>query len=150
MTVDKSEVRCDSFLTGNGRRVLVVDDEPDTRRVVRIVLEKAGYDVLEADDGETAIEVVNTGENRLMLDAVICDIGMPKIDGLFTVAYLRNQFPHVPVVILTGVPDTEMAVTCLCEGAVDYLLKPVDGERLRAAVSHAMGQRDLPNQERTR
>ena len=140
-----TDYRSDLFfgaMTGNGR-VLVVDDEPDTRRVVRMMLEKAGYDVVEADNGETAIEVINTGENRLMLDAVICDIRMPKIDGLFTMAYLRNQFPHVPVVILTGFPDTEMAVTCLCEGAVDYLVKPVAGERLRSAVARAMTQRDI-------
>lgn len=140
-----TEYKSDSLfgsLTGNGR-VLVVDDEPDTRRVVRMMLEKVGYDVVEADDGEKAIEVINTGENRLMLDAVICDIRMPKIDGLFTMAYLRNQFPHAPVVVLTGFPDTEMAVTCLCEGAVDYLVKPVDGQRLRSAVSRAMAQREI-------
>ena len=141
MTAYKSDLFFGS-LTGNGR-VLVVDDEPDIRRVVRLMLEKAGYDVLEAEDGQAAIEVINTGENRLMFDAVVCDIRMPKIDGLFTMAYLRNQFPHVPVVVLTGFPDTEMAVACLCEGAVDYLVKPVDGEQLRSAVSRAMARREI-------
>ncbi len=141
MTEYKSDLLFGS-LTGNGR-VLIVDDEPDTRRVVRMMLEKAGYDVLEANDGEKAIEVMNTGENRLMLDVVICDIRMPKIDGLFTAAYLRNEFPHVPVLMLTGYPDTEMAVTCVCEGAVDYLVKPVEGERLRSAVSRAMERRGM-------
>ena len=138
------EYRSDLFLgarTGNGR-VLVVDDEPTVRSAVRLALEKADYDVLEADSGETAIEAINRGENRLVVDVVVCDIRMPRIDGLFTVAYLRNQFPHVPVVVLTGFPDTEMAVTCLCEGVVDYLVKPVDGKRLRSAVSRAMEQRE--------
>ena len=64
-------------LTGNGR-VLVVDDEPSVRTVVRLILEKAGYDVLEAENGQQAIEAINTGENRLVLDAVSCDIRMPK------------------------------------------------------------------------
>jgi two-component system chemotaxis response regulator CheY len=66
-------------LTGNGR-ILVIDDESSVRTVVSMTLEKAGYDVLEAEDGEQAIEAINTGENRLVVDAVICDIRMPKIN----------------------------------------------------------------------
>jgi len=62
-------------------RVLVVDDEPDIRKVVKMTLQKAGYEVLEAENGEKAIEVINCGENRLLLDVVICDIRMPKING---------------------------------------------------------------------
>jgi two-component system, chemotaxis family, chemotaxis protein CheY len=84
-----TEYRSDLFFgacTGNGR-ILVVDDERSIRIAVRRMLEKAGYDVLEAENGETAIEAINTGENRLMLDAVICDIRMPKINGLEALAY---------------------------------------------------------------
>ena len=75
--------------------------------------EKAGYDVMEADNGEIAIEAMNTGENRLTVDAMICDIRMPKINGLETIDYLRRAYPHVPVVVLTGFPDTQMAVECM-------------------------------------
>ena len=70
-------------------RVLVVDDEPDIRKVVKMTLQKAGYEVLEAENGEKAIEVINSGENRLLLDVVICDIRMPKINGAEAVAYFR-------------------------------------------------------------
>ena len=107
------------------------------------MLEKAGYDVLEADNGETAIDTINTGENRLMLDAVICDIRMPRINGLDALAYFRHAYPHVPLIVLTGYPDTEMATSCMREGVVDELLKPVDGERLKTAIVKAMGQREL-------
>ena len=141
MTAYKSDLFFGS-LTGNGR-VLVVDDEPDIRRVVRIMLEKAGYDVLEAEDGQAAINVINTGENRLMLDAVVCDMRMPKINGVEAMAYFRDNFPHVPVVVLTGFPDTEMAVSSMRNGVVDYLVKPVDSERLTAAVASAMAQRGI-------
>ena len=123
--------------------MLVVDDEPAIRKVVRTMLEKAGYDVLEADNGETAIDTINTGENRLMLDAVICDIRMPRINGLDALAYFRHAYPHVPLIVLTGYPDTEMATSCMREGVVDYLVKPVDGERLKTAIVKAMGQREL-------
>jgi len=129
-------------LTGNGR-ILVIDDEPSVRTVVRMTLEKAGYDVLEAEDGEQAIEAINTGENRLVVDAVICDIRMPKINGIEAIDYFQREYPHVPLVILTGYPETEMAATFLRKGVADYLVKPVDAERLRDAVEKAMERRHV-------
>ena len=129
-------------LTGNGR-ILVIDDEPSVRTVVRMTLEKAGYDVVEAEDGEQAIEAINTGENRLVVDAVICDIRMPKINGIEAIDYFQREYPHVPLVILTGYPETEMAVSFLRKGVADYLVKPVDAERLRDAVEKAMERRHV-------
>jgi two-component system chemotaxis response regulator CheY len=129
-------------LTGNGR-ILVIDDEPSVRTVVRMTLEKAGYDVLEAEDGEQAIEAINTGENRLVVDAVICDIRMPKINGIEAIDYFQREYPHVPLVILTGYPETEMAVSFLRKGVADYLVKPVDAERLKDAVEKAMERRHV-------
>jgi len=129
-------------LTGNGR-VLVVDDEPLVRQVVRMTLEKAGYDVLEAENGEKAIEAINENENPLVLDVVICDIRMPKINGVEAIEYFQRQYPHVPLIVLTGYPDTNMAVSFMRHGVVDYLVKPVDAERLRTAVTEAMDQRYL-------
>ena len=129
-------------LTGNGR-VLVVDDEPLVRQVVRLTLEKAGYDVLEAENGEKAIEAINENENPLVLDVVICDIRMPKINGVEAIEYFQRQYPHVPLIVLTGYPDTKMAVSFMRHGVVDYLVKPVNAERLRIAVKEAMDQRNL-------
>lgn len=129
-------------LTGNGR-VLVVDDEPSVRTVVRMTLEKAGYDVLEAENGEKAIEAINTGENRLVLDAVICDIRMPKINGIQAIDYFQREYPHVPLIVLTAYPETGMAVSFMRNGASDYLVKPVEAERLKAAVAKAMERRQV-------
>ncbi|HET9962930.1 MAG TPA: response regulator, partial [Nitrospiraceae bacterium] len=92
----------------NGR-VLVVDDEPDIRKVVKMTLTKAGYEVIEAENGEKAIEAINTGENRLLLDVVICDIRMPKINGVEAIAYFQREWPRVPIIVLTGFPDTDIA-----------------------------------------
>ncbi len=128
--------------SGNGR-VLVVDDEPDIRKIVRMTLDKAGYQTLEAEDGEKAIEVINTGDNRLMLDVMICDIRMPKINGVEAIAYFQKEYPRVPLIVLTGFPDTEMAASFLRQGVVDYLVKPVEGEKLKATVARAMEQRSL-------
>ena len=128
--------------SGNGR-ILVVDDEPDIRKIVRMTLDKAGYQTLEAEDGEKAIEVINTGDNRLMLDVMICDIRMPKINGVEAIAYFQKEYPRVPLIVLTGFPDTEMAASFLRQGVVDYLVKPVEGEKLKATVARAMEQRSL-------
>jgi two-component system chemotaxis response regulator CheY len=126
----------------NGR-VLVVDDEPDIRKVVKMTLQKSGYEVLEAENGEKAIETINTGENRLLLDVVVCDIRMPKINGVEAIAYFQREWPRVPIIVLTGFPDTDMATSFLRGGVIDYLVKPVEGEKLKAAVARAMEQREL-------
>ncbi|MDH3503182.1 MAG: response regulator [Nitrospirota bacterium] len=123
--------------------VLVVDDEPDVRKVVRMTLEKAGYDVIEAEDGEKAIQEVGKGENPLMLDVIISDIRMPKINGVEAINYFQQQYPRVPLIVLTGFPDMEMATGFLKQGIVDYLVKPVEKEKLIKSVANAMEKRDL-------
>ena len=128
--------------TGKGL-VLVMDDEPDIRTAVRMMLAKGGYSVLEAEDGEKAIEVINTGQNRLMLDVIICDIRMPKISGVEAIAYFQKEYPRVQLIVLTGFPDIEMATLYLKTGVVEYLVKPVEPEKLKAAVEKAMEQREI-------
>ncbi|RMH35362.1 MAG: response regulator [Nitrospirae bacterium] len=123
--------------------VLVVDDEPDVRKVVRMTLEKAGYDVIEAEDGEKAIEAIKKDENPLLLDVAIMDIRMPKVNGVEAIAWFQQQFPRVPIIVLTGFPDVEMATSFLKHGVVDYLVKPVEAEKLKAAVAKAMEQREI-------
>ena len=140
-----AEYKSDAFfgaLTGNGR-VLVVDDEPSVRTIVRLVLEKAGYEVLEAENGATAIEALNTGENRLVLDVVISDIRMPKINGVQAIEYFQREYPHVPIIVLTAYPETKMAVSFVQSGVADYLIKPVDAQKLRDAVAKAMERRQM-------
>src|SRR5262245_15879024 len=78
-------------------RVLVVDDEADVRKAVRLTLVKAGLDVIEAEDGEKAIKEIRSADNPVMLDAIVCDIQMPKINGLEATAFFRKEFPSVPV-----------------------------------------------------
>jgi two-component system chemotaxis response regulator CheY len=126
----------------NGR-VLIVDDEPDVRKVVRMTLEKAGYDVIEAEDGEKAIQVINKDENPLILDVIICDIRMPKINGVEAINYFQQQYPRVPLIVLTGFPDMDMATGFLKKGIVDYLVKPVEKEKLVGAVGKAFEQREI-------
>lgn len=123
--------------------VLIVDDEPDVRKVVSMTLEKAGYHVLEAEDGKQAIEEIRKGENSLTLDVIITDIRMPNMNGIDVINYYRKEWPSVPLIVLTGFPDIDMATALLQHGVVDYLVKPVEGEKLRGAISKAMNERYL-------
>jgi two-component system, chemotaxis family, chemotaxis protein CheY len=121
-------------------RVLVVDDEEDIRKTVRMTLTKAGFEVVEAEDGEEAIKVIRSGDNPLMVDAILCDIQMPKINGIEAVAFFRQQFPSVPVIILTGHPQVKDATELMKQGVVDYLTKPVSPEKLTEIVGkHVKG-----------
>jgi two-component system chemotaxis response regulator CheY len=121
-------------------RVLVVDDEPQIRKLIRLTLTKAGYAVVEAADGAKAIELMDSGKESLMFDVVICDIRMPKVNGSEAVSYLCQQFPSVVVMVLTGLPDTKMAISLLKQGVI-YVPKPVDGENLLRFMARAMERR---------
>ena len=74
---------------------------------------------------------------------MICDIRMPKINGVQAIEYFNKQFPHVPIIVLTAYPEAEMAVSFMRSGVVDYLVKPVEAQKLTAAVKRAMEQRQL-------
>jgi two-component system chemotaxis response regulator CheY len=125
---------------GNGR-ILIVDDESSIRKVLRVTLTDAGYEVVEADHGGRGIEVIRSDDNMLMVDVIICDIRMPKINGLEAIDFFRQQFPSVPIIVLTGFPDTKMATSLISKGVVDYLVKPVEDAKLLASVKAAMEQR---------
>jgi len=119
-------------------RVLIVEDEPDVRKTIRLVLEKAGYVVVEAEDGEQAIQAIRSGENPLLVDAIICDLVMPKVTGMEAIAYFRSQFPGVPILVLTGHASIENITELYKQGVVDYLVKPIAPEKLLAAVEKAV------------
>lgn len=116
-------------------RVLVVDDEADVRKSVQLTLKKAGYEVVEAEDGQKGIDAIKAGDNPLMVDAIICDIHMPRINGNEAIAWFRSQFPSVPIVVMTGKPDVANATNLMKQGVVDYLIKPVEAEKLVSVMN---------------
>jgi two-component system, chemotaxis family, chemotaxis protein CheY len=119
-------------------RVLVIDDEPDVRKSVRLILSKAGYDVIEAEDGEVGVQTVKSGENPLTLNAIICDLNMPKMSGMEAIPYFRSQFPSCPVIVLTGAGTVDRATTLFKQGVMEFLTKPIDKDKLLGAVKKAM------------
>lgn len=115
-------------------RVLIVDDEPEVRTAVRLTLNKAGYEVVEAEDGGRGVEEITSGDNPVMIDAVVCDLNMPRMHGTKAIEYFRSQFPSVPIVVMTGHPSTDSASELFRKGIADYLIKPVHPQTLAAAV----------------
>jgi two-component system, chemotaxis family, chemotaxis protein CheY len=124
----------------NGR-VLVVDDEANFRKLMQMMLTKGGYEVVEAEDGAQALEIVRASKPLVFVDVIICDIRMPQVDGVEAVAVLRQEFPSIPVVVLTGFPDIVMAHSFLEQGVSDYRAKPIEREKLLAVVANAMKHR---------
>jgi two-component system, chemotaxis family, chemotaxis protein CheY len=121
-------------------RILVVDDEAQVRKPISLMLAKDGYEVVEAVDGEEAIDALRSGDNPLMVDTVLCDIRMPRINGKEAIAYFRSQFPGVPIVVMTGYPDVELAVSLMRQGVRDYLIKPVTKEELLSVIRKSVEQ----------
>ena len=121
-------------------KIMVVDDEEDVRATLKMQLESAHYNVLEAENGEEAIKVLKSGSNMVNCGLILCDIRMPKVNGLECIKYFREQAPGIPIVVVTAFPDTEMAVDLIGKGVKDYLVKPVEKIKLLAVVDKLISQ----------
>ncbi len=119
--------------------LLIVDDEPDLRWVLRGLFEDEGFEVDEAGDGEQALVRVE----QCPPDVVLSDMRMPRLPGLDLLRQLRSRAPDVPVILLSAVEDLATAVDAIKEGAFDYQAKPFDGPRLLLTVKRAAEQRAL-------
>lgn len=105
-------------------RILIVDDDPYIRELVRKILQNGGFEAVEAFDGRNALEKING------CDCAVVDIMMPKMDGFELLEKLRKYFENLPVLMLTaksGLPDKVKGFTL---GADDYLTKPFEGDEL--------------------
>lgn len=120
--------------------VLVIDHEENVRKLIRLTLMKGGYDVMEAADGAEAVELLTSEDPAVAVDAIICDIRLPKVNGAEAVSYFCQQFPFVPMMAITGFPDIRLAISLLKQGAL-YIPKPIDGDKLLTYVARAMERR---------
>jgi two-component system KDP operon response regulator KdpE len=121
--------------------VLVIDDEIQIRRLLRVTLEAAGYRVREADAGLTGINEVTFRRP----DAIILDLGLPDLPGLEVLKRLR-EWSHVPVLILSVRSQDDTKIAALDAGADDYLTKPFSGGELLARV-RVMLRRAQPSED---
>jgi len=115
-------------------RVLVVDDDEHVLFVLTEVLRKAGHDVLTASSAAAGLALVRDGS----LDALVSDIRMPDMDGVTLLRKVREADLDLPVILVTGSPDVETAVSAVEHGALRYLTKPVAGDTLADVVARAV------------
>ncbi len=124
--------------------ILVVDDDQAHRTMLRTLLSGWGYKIVEADDGQVAIEKVY----EQAFDMILMDIRMLKVSGLEALDGIKTYNPAIPIIIMTAYSSVETAVEALKKGAYDYLTKPLDFDELRLAMERAMDHSQLKEKNR--
>jgi len=126
--------------SGQGLSFLVVDDDAAIRDYLKFLLEARGHRVRQVDDGRRVVESLASEPTHF----VLLDLMMPEQHGITTLEQIRAVDADVPVIILTGYPETDSAVSALRLRADDYLAKPFQPELLHAAIERVLTQRGLP------
>ncbi len=124
--------------------ILVVDDDPAHRTMLRTLLTGWGYATFEADDGSPAIEKVH----EQAFDLILMDIRMIRVSGLEALTEIKAYNPAIPIIIMTAYSSVGSAVEALKNGAYDYLTKPLDFDMLRLTIERAMDHRQLKEENR--
>ena len=119
--------------------ILLIDDEASIRRTLKEILEFEKYQVLEAPDGFSAIDIFK----KSAIDIVLLDIKMPKMDGLEVLDFLQEINPEVPVIMISGHGNIDTAVEAVKKGAFDYISKPPDLNRLLITLRNAQERHSL-------
>lgn len=123
------------------RRVLIIDDETNIRRMMRLTLEADGYDVEDAPDGQTGLDLFGDGSR---FDAVVLDQKMPGMDGIETLRRILRRAPSATVIMVTAFGSIELAVDAMKAGARDFLKKPLTPVLLRDALLAALSKSGPP------
>ncbi|MGY5353779.1 sigma-54-dependent transcriptional regulator [Wenyingzhuangia sp. IMCC45467] len=122
-------------------KILLIEDEAAIRRVLKRIIadENTAYNVEEAEDGILGIEMIKEHD----FDLILCDIKMPKMDGVEVLQKIKEIKPEIPVIMISGHGDLDTAVQTMRMGAYDYISKPPDLNRLLNTVRNALDQKQL-------
>lgn len=128
-------------------KILIIEDEESIRRVLKKVLieEDNKYQFIEASDGVQGIEKIKSNK----LNLILCDIKMPKKDGIEVLKFIIKECPEVPTIMISGHGDLEAAVESMRLGAFDYISKPPDLNRLLNSVRSALKNNDFTKKSRS-
>lgn len=118
-------------------RIMVVDDEESTRKILGEYFTEAGYEVVEAGDGADALRKFLPGK----FDCIITDLVMPEIDGLDLLRLIRPLDADAVFLVITGFPGIDSAISAIKEGAYDYITKPFHLEDIQLKVERALNVR---------
>jgi len=122
-------------------KILIIEDEAAIRRVLKKIIseENDAYQVEEAEDGLVGIDMISKSD----FDLVLCDIKMPKMDGVEVLEKIKKLKPEIPIVMISGHGDLDTAVNTMRLGAFDYISKPPDLNRLLNTVRNALDKKEL-------
>jgi two-component system response regulator AtoC len=127
------------------KQVLIVDDEPNLRKILSAQLTRDGYDALTAEDGEQGLHLLREHH----IDLIITDLKMPKVDGMTLLKRALEIEPELPVVLITAHGTIDTAVEALKRGAFDFVTKPFDKDEVRQIVAKALRTRELRGADAT-
>jgi DNA-binding NtrC family response regulator len=125
------------------KKILVVDDELNMRLVLTAMLKKEGFEVSSACNGREALQILRSGTTSV----VITDLKMPDIDGMQLLARIAEQYPQIPVIMITAHGTIATAVEALKKGALDYITKPFELDDLKNIISKAIKTNALKEKE---
>lgn len=122
-------------------KILIIEDEAAIRRVLKKIIteENENYQVEEAEDGLAGMELIKNND----YDLVLCDIKMPKMDGVEVLEKTQKIKPEIPMLMISGHGELDTAVQTMRMGAFDYISKPPDLNRLLNAVRNALDKKSL-------
>lgn len=126
--------------------ILVVDDEPNIRRVLEAVLSKDGHTVQTAENGRKGLDIISQDAN---IEVLITDLIMPDINGIELLAAAREINPTMSVIMITAHGTIKSAVDAMKLGALDYVTKPFDLDEIKIVVKNALERRDLIEENRS-
>jgi DNA-binding response OmpR family regulator len=124
--------------------ILIIDDEPNLRRSLALILQRAGYSVNTAENDRDVKHYLSAGA----YDLVFLDLKMPEVNGMELLPEMRQMYPEMPVLILTAHATLESAIEAVRKGARDYLLKPIDPEEILARVKQILDEQEQPKRRR--
>ncbi len=120
-------------------RILIVDDEPSIEKLLAEKLRPQGFDCTGCHSGQEALHLLNLQK----FDAVLSDLHMPAMNGLELMRLVRERYPHLAFMMITGVDDARVAIQAMKEGSDDYLLKPLDLGTVLVSVNRMLERRRL-------
>lgn len=118
----------------SGRNILVIDDNAELRKVVTLFLQRSGFTVSGAENTENARSLLN----KEPFDAVVTDVLMPGEDGIQFLSKVHKSYPEIPVILMTGHAELQMALDAIKNGAFDFIQKPFDLDKLNTVVDKAV------------
>lgn len=121
------------------QKILVIDDERAIRNTLKDILSFEGFEIEEADDGAAGLELIKAND----YDCILCDVKMPKMDGIEVLDKTKELKPDVPFVVISGHGNIETAVDAVKKGAFDFISKPPDLNRLLITIRNAMDKSSL-------